>query len=207
MSKRWSVGLLAFSAFVGVGFLGGCAEEDPVDEACEDDIVTAVDDDADFGDYETFAIYEIGGDAGTAGAGGQASFELPDDVVANIGVANAEAARQLVARGLTQVDPAEEDPDLWVLSAAAREEEEGTYWSCVPGWYWWGWYYYWDPCAWLYPIEFEYTVGTLLVATVDAATEKPVFGGVLQGILECSDELETRIESGVEEIFDDYPSN
>lgn len=205
MKKRWSVGFWSLSCVLGVGLLGGCAEEDDVDDVCEDDIVTRVDDDADFSEYETYAIWEIG--SGTAGAGGEGPGDIPEDVAVNIGTANKEAARQLRDLGLTQVDPEEEDPDLWIVSMAATEEETGTYWSCVGGWEWWGWYYYWDPCAWLVPIEFEYTEGTLLVATIDANSHEAVFGGVVEGILECDDDLETRIESGVDEIFRDYPQD
>jgi len=203
MKKRWSVGLWSLSLVLGAGLLGGCAEEDDLDDVCEDDIVTRVDEDADFSEYETYAIWEIG--SGMAGAGGGSSADIPDDVAVNIDTANKEAARQLRDLGLTQVDPEQEDPDLWIVSLAATQEETGTYWSCYGGWAWWGWYYYWDPCAWLVPIEFEYTEGTLLVATIDSGSHTAVFGGVVEGILECDDDLETRIESGVEEIFKDYP--
>lgn len=186
----------------------GCSNDDD-DEICEDVTVTQADDDADFAAYRTFAVHEIGETIGGGGAGGGESIEIPDDVEANLEVANDEAVAQLKKLGLEEVDPDKETPDLWVFSAAAKEGEDGTYWACVPGWSWWGWYYYWDPCAWLQPIDFEYTVGTLLVGVADASTEKPVFGGFVQGILECSEDkldLNERIEAGVENIFEDYPT-
>jgi len=200
---------LSFVGALGFSLLGGCSNNDD-DDVCTDQVQTLADDDADFSSYETFAVFEIG-TTGVGGAGGSSGIpsDLPEDVTANIETANKEAVRQLKALGLSEVDPEEETPDLWVLSAALTEEEEGTYWQCVPGWYWWGWYYYWDPCAWTVPVDFEYTQGTLLVAVVDAADEKPVFGGVLEGILECTDEheIDDRIEAGVDEIFDDYPQD
>ena len=97
-------------------------------------------------------------------------------------------------------------PDLWVFSAAATEDKTGLYWDCVPGWYWWGWYPYWDPCAWYVPIPFDFTVGTLAVGLVDSESQKPVFLGVARGVMECGD-VQDRIESAVDEMFDDYPSD
>lgn len=187
----------------------GCSNDDDEDEICEDVTVTSVDDDADFSSYETFAVFEIGDTIGDGGAGGGTGVEIPEEVETNLKVANDEAVAQLKKLGLDEVDPKDETPDLWIFSAAAQEGKDGTYWACVPGWSWWGWYYYWDPCAWLQPIDFEYTVGTLAVGVIDSSTEKPVFGGFVQGILECSEkhELNERIEAGVAEIFEDYPAD
>jgi len=187
---------------LGVALVGGCAEDDDDDDFCSDEVKSAVDDDADFASYETFAIFEVGTDAPLGGA----PATIPDDVVANIDTANRAVKAELKDLGLSEVDPDDEEPDLWIMSAALTEEEEGIYWQCVPGWYWWGWYYYWDPCAWLDPVEFEYTVGTLLVGVVDSKDNVPVFGGVVKGVLECTDDVDQRIVDGVDEIFEDYPT-
>ena len=53
----------------------------------------------------------------------------------------------------------------------------------------------------------EYSVGTLVVGLTDPAQSKIVFGGAVVGILECSDNLQGRIESGVDSIFSAYPYN
>ncbi|HSC88433.1 MAG TPA: DUF4136 domain-containing protein [Polyangiaceae bacterium] len=189
---------------VGVAFaLGatGCSSDD----TCQTSIVTRATPGVDFDLYSTFAIQEIGAGAGGAGgAGGDAGRDIPDDVALNIEKANAEAAKQLTAGGLTQVDPAVEEPDLWIGSAANTKEQNGVYWECVPGWYWWGWYVYWDSCAWLQPIPVEYSTGTLVVALADSSTSQIVFGGVATGVLGC-DDVDARVTSAVDQIFADYP--
>jgi len=201
IAPRRSLAIVAVTIIGAGSLLGACSSENP----CGDIIETRADDDADFGSYETFAVLEVPDEGGSAGAGGEGSG-IPDDIRLNLEAANTAAANELESIGLTEVG-VDDDPDLFVVSASASREETELTWYCVPGWYWWGWYYYWDPCAWMVPIEIEYTEGSLLVALVDAATEAPVFGGVVQGILECTDDdLQSRIEEGVEEIFEDYPS-
>ena len=183
----------------------GCSSGDE-DDICEDIVATRTDSDADFSDYETFAVAELPGDG--SGLGG-ASADLPEDIQVNLEVASEAAVANLEDFGLTEVE-LDEDPDLLVFSAAATEVETGIYWACVGGWEWWGWSYVWDPCAWLAPIDFEYTEGSLLVGVADATTEEPVFGGLVQGILECSTSesaLEDRITLAVDEIFDSYPGD
>jgi hypothetical protein len=190
---------LALTA-VGVGFGSvGCSS----DTTCTNTVVARARPGVDFGDYETFAIKDVDG-SGFGGAGG-AGHDIPDDVLTNIAVANEEAAQQLEALGLKKVDPDKETPDLWIGTAGATEENSGVVWECVPGWYWWGWYMYWDSCAWLEPIHVDYTVGTLFVALVDSGNEEVVFGGFAQGVVGCSDDVEGQIETAVDAIFDKYP--
>jgi hypothetical protein len=193
--------LLGLTVFASWGALGGCSNGGTCPNI-DDSVVTRADPDADFSRYQTFAIREIS-EEGAAGAGGAG---IPEDVQVNLEVANDAAAEELVLLGLEEVDPEAETPDLWVFSAASTEREEGVNWYCVPDWYWLGYGYYWDPCAWMYPIEFEYTEGTLLVGVADSSTDTPVFGGLLKGVLECDSDLDVRIENGVEAIFDDYPA-
>jgi len=195
--------VVTLTALASWGLLGGCSSNG---NPCGDEYTTRVNDDADFESYQTFAVMDIPEEGGLGGAGGAGGGELPDDIRVNLELANEAAAESLELKGLERVD-ADDDPDLLVFSASASEEETGIYWYCVPGWYWWGWYYYWDPCAWMAPIEFEYTVGTLLVGVLDPVLGEPAFGGLIQGILECtSEDLEDRIEDGVADVFDDYPA-
>ena len=74
-----------------------------------------------------------------------------------------------------------------------------------PSYWWTGWGYAWDPCAWMVEVPVVYTEGTVVVGLADPAVSKVVFGGVLQGILECSDST-GRIQAGVARIFQDYPT-
>lgn len=177
------------------------------DDACSEDVVqTLIADDADFESYETFAIFDPGDSPGSGGAGGAGGTEVPENVQLNLDYANDAIVDQLNALGLTEVDPSETEPDVWVFSAAATTDMVAIQWACAEGWYWWGWYYYWDPCSWLVPVTYEYTLGTLVFGIADAQTERPVFGGMAQGILECGD-VRGRVERAVAEVFESYPSD
>jgi hypothetical protein len=204
-TRGHTLSLFAGAAVVSWGALSGCSTGTTA--ACpdyDDRVVSGVDDDADFSAYQTFAIRELtDADVGAGGDGGG----IPADAKLNLEAANEAAAAELTALGLDEVDPDQETPDLWVFSATATEVEQGVSWTCVPDYYWTGVEYYFDPCAWMDPLEFQYTVGTLVVGVADAETELPVFGGLLQGPADCpAADLESRIEAGVATIFEDYPS-
>ena len=98
------------------------------------------------------------------------------------------ASAELQKRGLTEV-AADANPDLNLFSISATRGMTGTYWECAPGYYWYGWTYIYDPCAWMVPINFYYTEGTVVVGVADPKLQKVVFGGAVQGILECSADL------------------
>jgi len=198
---RRALSVVCLTTLAAWGALGGCTSSTSCPDY-DDAVVTRADPEADFSSFHTFAIREIVVE-GTAGAGG--ARDVPDSVVANLETANQAAAEQLELLGLEQVDPDSETPDLWVFSASNTKQETGVSWYCVPDWYWDGWGYYWDPCAWMYPIDFQYTEGTLLVGVADSDLV-PVFGGLMRGVVECNDDVEGRIEDGVEAIFDDYPT-
>lgn len=205
-SWKGIAGASALAAMVALG-LGGCQGDE--ENLCTDKAEPAVDEEADFTSYKTFAVAPLDGSGlgGFGGLGGMGGRDTPDKVEKNLEVANDAVASELVERGLKKVDPTKETPDLWIGSAAATEVETGVYWYCVPGYYWWGWYPYWDPCAWMAPYPFKYTEGTVLIALVDSETNKPVFGGVIQGVLECSDDIDGRVEAGVDQIFQAYPED
>jgi len=194
--------LLALSGlgFAALALVPGCSDSDACGSAIESRAMPGVD----FSKFETFAIQEIDLSA-LGGAGGIGGNDPPDEVFLNLKQANFEAAKVLTEGGLIEVDPEKETPDLWIGSAAATEQETGIYWACVPGWSWWGWATYWDPCAWLAPVPVEYTEGTLVLALVDSSTRTPVYGGVAAGVLACNDDVETQIDSAVHAILADYP--
>ncbi|HWO14640.1 MAG TPA: DUF4136 domain-containing protein [Polyangiaceae bacterium] len=184
------VGSLAFGA--------ACSDDDDDDLCTGDTVVTRTDPAADFTLYTTFAVSP---DVEPV------DVSMPADVTTNLAVANAAATAQLIALGLTLVAAdADPPPDLVLFNIAATQGETGTQWVCTPGYIWVGWYYVWDPCAWMVEVPVAYTEGTLIVGLADLDLSKVVFGGVLQGILECGGDTESRIQSGVARIFQDYPT-
>jgi hypothetical protein len=180
-------------------FLSGCPEEE--DDICDDTVVSRAEPTYDFTMVQTFAVVPDSEYPTTLPP------DLPPDTVTEISGANAEARRQLVALGLTEVDYATGMPDVVLFSLAASEEDTGIIYECVPGYYWYGWWgYVWDPCAWLQPVPVDYSVATVLIGLADVADEEVVFGGTIQGILECGD-AHDRLVDGVQEIFEDYPAD
>jgi hypothetical protein len=180
--------------------LSGCEEDEP--DICDDTVVTRADPSNDFTMYSTFSVVPDS----------EYPLEVPPDLPANttgdLQAASAAMRRELVALGLTEVDFV--DPptaDLLAFNLAASEDEAGIVYECVPGYYWYGWWgYVWDPCAWLQPIPVEYEVATVIVGLADTVDEQVVFGGVVQGVLECGDSRQ-RLDSGVSRIFDQYPAD
>jgi uncharacterized protein DUF4136 len=193
-------------AIARFGFLAGMAvwalfsacddDDDYDDNICTgDQVVTRTDPTADFAQFKTFAV-----------APDEALPDVPVNVATNLGVANAAAVAELVRIGLTEVAPdSDPPPDLALFNIAATQKQMGTTWQCTPGYWWTGWGYTWDPCAWMVEIPVTYTEGTLVVGLAQPADSKVVFGGVLQGVLECSSDTVGRIQSGVQRIFLDYP--
>lgn len=182
--------------FGGALLLGsyGCSDDDEP----EDVVKTRASATADFTQYKTFAFTTREGVEGA-----DQDVEIPDEVEANLKVVNDAVRKELLELGLEEVE-GDESPDLYAFNLAATEDVEAIAWTCVPG-YWYGWYY-WDPCAWLAPIYYEYTVGSVVVGLADAAEEEVVFGGLLAGYLDDGSDVKERIDEGVEEIFDDYPA-
>lgn len=130
--------------------------------------------------------------------------DLPDDTVTNLRIVTQAAKTELLALGLMEVDPEVETPDVWLFNVATTQTKADQVWGCSGGWVWWGWGWAWDACAWTTPVEVTYDVGTVVVGLADEASEKVVFAGAMQGVLDCGDAVE-RIDGGVKQIFADYP--
>ncbi|HKO94770.1 MAG TPA: DUF4136 domain-containing protein [Polyangiaceae bacterium] len=187
---------LTLACVGSLAFFAACSDDEEDSLCTGDTVYTRADPTADFESYTTFAV-----------SAEATPNDLPADFEANLGVANAAASAQLVALGLTLVAAdADPPPDLTLFNIAATKKEVGTEWVCSPGYIWIGWYYVWDPCAWMVEVPFTYTEGTLAVGVADPVLSKVVFGGVLQGVLECGSDTTARIQSGVARIFDDYPT-
>jgi len=177
--------------------LTGCASSD----SCGTAVVSRADPTVDFTAIGTFAFVP------EEDYPDELPDDLPDDVVADLRAANDAMRRELIALGLTEVDPDVDDPDVFAFSLAASETENGIVWECVPGYVWWGgWGYVWDPCAWLRPIEVNVEIGSVLVGLADPVEEAAVFGGVVQGVIPCGD-AEERLVRGIARIFDAYPAD
>ena len=200
MFARPSKQKVVLYTFLTLTLVGGC---DCDDDDPNDEVVVRIEPGVDFTEFETFAIKNDLTDDELEDAGIDPD-KIPGEVKLNIGYANDQAREELLERGLTEVDD-DEDPDLVVVSLGSTQDEDAIYWECVPG-YWWGyWGYVWDNCAWLEPIYVSYTVGTMALALADPAEEEVVFGGLLQGVADGSNDAEDRIRDGVSEMFEQYP--
>lgn len=187
---------LTLACVSSLAFFAACEDEEEDTLCTGDTVLTRTDPTADFTLYHTFAV-----------SAEPLPSDVRADVEANLGVANAAASAQLVALGLTPVAvDADPPPDLTLFNIAATKLQQGTQWVCSPGYIWIGWYYVWDPCAWMVEVPFLYTEGTLIVGVADPVLTKVVFGGVLEGIMECGPDTASRIQSGVARIFEDYPT-
>jgi hypothetical protein len=177
----------------------GCSDDD------SDDVVvtTRSSNTADFTSFETFAFPD------PSDANQTIVASIPTSVATNLDQVNDAVRQQLIAQGLTEVDP-DQDPDLTAVNLASTKDRAGYTWSCVPD-YWWGyWTYAYDPCAWLEPVYTEYTTGTVAVGLVDNDAEQVVFSGILRGVLDPdadADQVEQNVDDGVAEIFDSYPAD
>jgi Domain of unknown function (DUF4136) len=177
----------------------GCADEP--ESACDDTIVTRADPMADFTGYKTFAVVP------ESEYPTELPSDLPSDTRTSLEAANDAGRRELLLLGLDEVDFATGTPDVVLFSLAASDTDTGVVYECVDGYIWYGWWgYVWDPCAWLEPVAVDYEVATVLVGLADPANEEVVFGGVVQGILECGD-VSDRLDDGVKRIFSDYPAD
>ena len=193
MNLRLSLALCA-----GLLALGSCTSPDS-NEICGDTIFSRADPSTDFSAIQTFAVLSSDDYPEDLPA------DLPSDTQTSLAAANNTVRAELLDLGLQEVDPASEDPDVWVFSLAASDTETGTSWQCVPGYIWWGlWGWVWDPCAWLEEIPVAYEIGTVIVGIADADTQKAVFGGAIQGVLACENPRD-RLTLGVEKIFESYP--
>jgi hypothetical protein len=180
---------------------GACAPEPDPNEACGDTIITRTNPLTDFSKITTFAVVD------EAGYPPELPSDLPDDTIRNVQAANGAARASLIARGLMEVDPDFEEPDVWLFSLATTQAEVGYVWDCVPGYVWWGWSAWDYYCPWWQEVPVVYEAGTVVVGLAsvnDDDSAEVVFGGVVQGVLHC-DSPGVRLEAGVEKIFVKYP--
>lgn len=198
--------LLAAAALTFV--LAGCYPGE-IDSAQELDVfITFPRNDADFGNYLTFAlpdtVVQIDEDSSAIQIDHDNDQEIVDQVRQN-----------LTALGYTEVDFPAETPDVFVLVSAAADEYTSVSW--YPGYWWgyWGWYY---PCYYCYPgyppgyvTVTKYRAGTLFIDMLDPdmafadSTEVPlVWTGAANGLITDLGNL-NRVLGGVDRLFAQSP--
>lgn len=100
-------------------------------------------------------------------------------------------------------------PDLWAANGLGRSTDGGYYYECRGGWWWGYWGWYWDACAFWYPVYVEYDVGNLLipVGPPPAADEEaaPIFAGLAQSIVGTGPDAQTKAREAVRAIFEQWP--
>jgi len=102
----------------------------------------------------------------------------------------------------------ENQPDLWAANGLARTTDGGYYYECRGGWWWGYWGWYWDPCAYWYPVYVEYNVGNLLIPVGPPPAEgddpAPIFAGLAQSIAGTGTDVE-KVRAAVDAIFQQWP--
>jgi hypothetical protein len=176
---------------------------DDDDDLPSDETYSYVKRGVDFSEYKTFHVDDELTQEDLADAGVDIE-DFPEDVKANIDVANDQARLELEAQGLEEVGE-DEEPDLIIASLGSTKEQDAIYWDCVPGSWWGYWGWYWDDCAWIDPDYVQYTIGSVVLGVSDPEMKKIVFGGLLRGLVTGSGDAEPRIRSGVHELFKSYP--
>jgi hypothetical protein len=174
------------------GVMLGCNDEP------EDVIDTSASPTADFTQFRTYAFTNVNDMTPDL------AHNIPSTVSADLAVVTDATRQELSELGLTEVDPSA-SPDLRAFNLASTNNEEGVYWTCIDS-YWYGyWYWSWAPCEWITPVYTEYTEGSILLGLVDPDANELVFAGLIQGVIDGSDDIEDRIREDVDEVFDDYP--
>ncbi len=188
MKNRWSKYGIAVLLLVAAG---GCA-------------VTDVDRRADFYSYRTF-------DWGK-------SIEDVDDPVYKSELIDknirSTVEKEFAKRGITRN---EQNPDFFVSYHTYTEDKQEVwnrgYYRYGPfpygpffPWRFYGLYYGWGlPYGAGYPIEENYTEGTLIIDITDGKTNELVWRGTVRGNVDNISSLEKQIQKGIKAILKKYP--
>ena len=141
--------------------------------------------------------------------------ELDDDQIAFNDMVNGLIIEAMQAEPvcMTFIPPDEvtdqNQPDLWAGNGLGRTTDGGYYYECRGGWWWGYWGWYWDPCAYWYPVYVEYDVGNMLILAgpppADGEEPAPVFAGLAQKIVGTGSGAEEEARSAVQAIFQQWP--
>jgi hypothetical protein len=183
----------------------GCAE--PVVQTAS--VTVQVDEDADFTAYQTFSV--ITSDI----VDPDDLPELTDDQIAFNDMVNELIVEAMQAEPvcMTFIPPEgvteENKPDLWAANGLGQTTDGGYYYECQGAWWWGYWGWYWNPCAYWYPVYVEYDVGNLLILAgpppVADEEPAPVFAGLAQSVAGTGPDVETKVRTAVQQIFAQWP--
>ena len=165
------------------------------------------DDTVDFSQFQTFSVI-------TSDIVDPGDLVLDDEQMAFNDMVNGMIVEAMQAEPvcLTLI-PADEvteenQPDLWAANGLARTTDGGYYYECRGGWWWGYWGWYWDPCAYWYPVYVEYEVGNLLIPVGPPPAEgddpAPIFAGLAQSIAGTGTDVE-KVRAAVDAIFQQWP--
>lgn len=185
------------SLLLGALFLFSCG-----DDSTQVNVTSRQNPNVNLNNYRTFALSTIDQLPTSIAA------QIPSNVQANLDYIQALVRNELTARGLTEVSLGG-NPSEVVQVLSWTEQDTAVQYTCVPGAWWYGyWYYAWDPCAWLSPELVSLAAGAVIVALADPANQLVTYGGTLTGTsIDASLEDErSAFEDGINRMFDAYPS-
>jgi hypothetical protein len=196
----------AFLLFVASSvFVLSCANNTVVKTGS---ITVRSDDTVDFTQFETFSVVTSAfAPPGVPEPG--ADEELFNGLVNDI-IIEAMQAEPVCMTFIPPDEVTEESqPNLWAANGLARTTDGGYYYECRGGWWWGYWGWYWDPCAYWYPVYVEYDVGNLLIPVGPPPAEgdepAPIFAGLAQSIAGTDPYVETKARAAVDAIFQQWP--
>jgi hypothetical protein len=200
MLRKLALTILVSSAFLCASCSNGVVQTGTVE--------VKTDENADFTAYQTFSV--ITSDV----VDPNDLPELSDEQIAfnnkvNDLIIQAMQAEPVCLEFIPPNQAEENEPDLWAANGLGQSEGGGYYYQCVGDWWWGYWGWYWDPCAYWYPVYVTYDVGSLLILAgpppVGTDEPAPVFAGLAQSVVGTGPDLDTKVKNAVQAIFDQWP--
>lgn len=183
---------------IGAVFVFACGDDDET----EINVASRANPNVRLTDYRTFAL------ATTDQLSADVRSRIPSNVQANINYVQEQVRDQLIQKGLTEV-PLSASPLMIVTTLARTETDTGVQYTCVPGAFWYSyWYYTWDPCAWLETDIVSIGAGAVVVALVDQTRQLVTYGGIMTGtsIDDEPEDIKEAVDEGIERMFENYPN-
>ena len=182
--------------------LGSCYPGDALTTGDTDLVITLYDRDADFTSKLTYAMPDTVVQIALPGEDSEPiTREYDDEILASI-------VENMTAAGYTRI-PDPESADVVVLAAINTTDWTGTTVWCDWYWdYWWGYV-----PGWCYPVEYEYTTGTVVIEMLDPEKTEvderrlpAIWTAAVNGVAEGSHpETVDRIQDGIDAAFDQSP--
>jgi hypothetical protein len=182
--------------------LGSCYPGDPLSASDADLVLTLYDPEADFSTKLTYAMPDTVMQIALPGEDSEPITRAYDEAILATVAENMEAA----GYGRVQ-DP--DAADVVVLVAVNTTDWTGTTIWCDWYWdYWWGYV-----PGWCYPVEYDYTTGTVVLemldpekTDVDPRRLPSIWQAALNGVAEGTrPETEARIRNGIDRAFEQSP--